>query len=179
MDPTELKLAELVRQHPNLYDQSQRDYKDNLRGHLSWREIAGIMEISEGEVRMIWRNLRDKFCKAKKRLAKRNFLHLEDSAGNPVMKKPIPKLYCQMAWLSAYVRPRTEKSRKYVKKVWVFHANTWTSLAFLHLFNFHTCWKVEKANVNIHYYFNYLTIFKVTVLRAKFRGHRRRLLFRF
>ncbi|XP_013857299.1 uncharacterized protein LOC106513155 [Austrofundulus limnaeus] len=116
MDPTEMKLAELVRKHPNLYDQSRRDYKDNLRGHLSWREIAGVMEMSEGEVRMMWRNLRDKFCKAKKRVAKRSFLHVEDSAGNPV-EKPIPKLYCQLAWLGAHVQPRTEEScRKYTTK---------------------------------------------------------------
>uniref|UniRef100_A0A3Q3ISW5 MADF domain-containing protein n=1 Tax=Monopterus albus TaxID=43700 RepID=A0A3Q3ISW5_MONAL len=67
------ELADLIREHPNLYDQSRRDYKDNLKGHLSWKEIADAMGKSEEEVKLKWKNLRDKFCKAKKRMAKRSF----------------------------------------------------------------------------------------------------------
>uniref|UniRef100_A0A7N6BIS4 MADF domain-containing protein n=1 Tax=Anabas testudineus TaxID=64144 RepID=A0A7N6BIS4_ANATE len=85
MNSVERKLADLIRQHPHLYDHTQRDYKDPAKGHLSWKEIADAMGKSEDEVKLKWKNLRDKFCKAKKRMAKRN-----------------------LAWLSAYVKPRVE-----------------------------------------------------------------------
>ncbi|XP_072237335.1 uncharacterized protein [Leuresthes tenuis] len=106
MNTTEKRLAELIREHPNLYDQSRRDYKDNTKGHLSWKEIADAMGKSEEEVKLKWKNLRDKFCKAKKRLAKRNFPQLDDG-DNPV-ERHVPVLYNQLGWLSAYVKPRTE-----------------------------------------------------------------------
>lgn len=104
MNTVEKKLADLIRDHPNLYDQSRRDYKDNLKGHLSWKEIADNMGKSEEEVKLKWKNLRDKFCKAKKRMAKRNFPQLTEHE-NPV-ERPVPVLYHQLAWLSAYVKPR-------------------------------------------------------------------------
>ncbi|XP_041839202.1 uncharacterized protein LOC121638455 [Melanotaenia boesemani] len=106
MNVTEKKLAELIRDHPNLYDQSRRDYKDNLKGHLSWKEIADAMGKSEDELKVKWKNLRDKFCKAKKRVAKRNILQL-DGDDNP-LERHVPVLYSQLGWLNAYVRPRIE-----------------------------------------------------------------------
>ncbi|XP_059211623.1 uncharacterized protein LOC131990344 [Centropristis striata] len=106
MNTMEKKLADLIREHPNLYDQSRRDYKDNLKGHLSWRDIADNMGKSEEEVKLKWKNLRDKFCKAKKRLAKRSFPLLTDEE-IPV-ERPVPVLYHQLAWLSAYVKTRAE-----------------------------------------------------------------------
>ncbi|KAM9764985.1 uncharacterized protein ACNS7B_021945 [Menidia menidia] len=106
MNSAEKRLAELIREHPNLYDQSRRDYKDNMRGHLSWREIADAMGKSEEEVKLKWKNLRDKFCKAKKRLAKRNVPPPDDGDG-PV-ERHVPVLYSQLAWLSRYVKPRAE-----------------------------------------------------------------------
>ncbi|XP_033479690.1 uncharacterized protein LOC117255162 [Epinephelus lanceolatus] len=108
MNTVEKKLADLIREHPNLYDQTRRDYKDNLKGHLSWRDIADNMGKSEEEVKLKWKNLRDKFCKAKKRMAKRNFPQLTDEE-NPV-ERPVPVLYNQLAWLSAYVKPRVDTS---------------------------------------------------------------------
>ncbi|XP_030581480.1 uncharacterized protein LOC115777669 [Archocentrus centrarchus] len=107
MNSMEKRLAELIREHPNLYDPTRRDYKDNLKGHLSWKEIADAMGKSEEEVKLKWKNLRDKFCKAKKRLAKRHFPLLDDNE-NPA-ERPIPVLYNQLAWLSAYVKPRGER----------------------------------------------------------------------
>ncbi|XP_067344230.1 uncharacterized protein [Channa argus] len=106
MNAVEKKLAELIREHPNLYDPSRRDYKDTVKGHLSWKEIADAMGKSEEEVKLKWKNLRDKFCKAKKRISKRNFPLLGD-AENPV-ERPVPVLYIQLSWLSAYVKPRGE-----------------------------------------------------------------------
>ncbi|XP_042345593.1 uncharacterized protein LOC121945465 [Plectropomus leopardus] len=106
MNTVEKKLADLIREHPNLYDQSRRDYKDNLKGHLSWRDIADNMGKSEEEVKLKWKNLRDKFCKAKKRMAKRSSPLLTDEE-NPV-ERPVPVLYNQLSWLSAYVKPRVD-----------------------------------------------------------------------
>ncbi|XP_040893741.1 uncharacterized protein LOC121181713 [Toxotes jaculatrix] len=106
MNTVEKKLADLMREHPNLYDQSRRDYKDSLKGHLSWKEIASAMGKSEEEVKLKWKNLRDKFCKAKKRMAKRNAPPVDDEE-NPV-ERPVPVLYNQLAWLSAYVKPRED-----------------------------------------------------------------------
>ncbi|XP_022600925.1 uncharacterized protein LOC111221694 [Seriola dumerili] len=106
MNTVEKKLADLIREHPNLYDQSRRDYKDSLKGHLSWKEIAGAMEKPEEEVRVKWKNLRDKFCKAKKRMAKRNDPLLDDEENQ--VERPVPVLYNQLAWLSDYVKPRVE-----------------------------------------------------------------------
>ncbi|XP_071346165.1 uncharacterized protein [Trachinotus anak] len=106
MNSVEKKLADLIREHPNLYDQSRRDYKDSLKGHLSWKEIASAMEKPEEEVKVKWKNLRDKFCKAKKRMAKRSGPLLDDEE-NP-LERPVPVLYNQLAWLGAYVKPRVE-----------------------------------------------------------------------
>ncbi|XP_069030018.1 transcription factor Adf-1-like [Embiotoca jacksoni] len=106
MNTLEKKLADLIREHPNLYDQSRRDYKDNMKGHLSWKEIADAMGKPEEEVKLKWKNLRDKFCKAKKRVVTRklSLLDYED----PV-ERHVPVLFNQMAWLSAHVKPRVER----------------------------------------------------------------------
>ncbi|KAA8595515.1 uncharacterized protein LOC116691411 [Etheostoma spectabile] len=109
MNTVEKKLADLIRGHPNLYDQSRRDYKDNLKGHLSWRDIADDMGKSEEEVKLKWKNLRDKFCKAKKRMAKRSFPLL--TGDENLVERPVPALYHQLAWLSAYVKPRVETGK--------------------------------------------------------------------
>ncbi|TKS69950.1 hypothetical protein D9C73_004017 [Collichthys lucidus] len=58
----------------------------------------------EEEVKLKWKNLRDKFCKAKKRMAKRNFSPPTDD--DTPLERPVPVLYNQLAWLSAYVKPR-------------------------------------------------------------------------
>ncbi|XP_074522216.1 uncharacterized protein LOC141787593 [Halichoeres trimaculatus] len=110
MNAMEKKLADLIREHPNLYDKSRRDYKDSLKGHVSWKEIADNMGKSEEEVKLKWKNLRDKFCKAKKRMAKRSFPALTDEE-NPA-DRPVPALYHQLGWLSAYVKPRAGAMRE-------------------------------------------------------------------
>ncbi|KAJ4947360.1 hypothetical protein JOQ06_009396 [Pogonophryne albipinna] len=106
MNIVEQKLAELVREHPNLYDQSRQDYKDNLKGHLSWKEIADNMGNSEEAVKQKWKNLRDKFCKAKKRMARRSSPLPTDE--EIPLDRAVPVLYHQLAWLSSYVKPRVE-----------------------------------------------------------------------
>ncbi|XP_021163464.2 transcription factor Adf-1 isoform X2 [Fundulus heteroclitus] len=79
MNATEQKLAELVREHPNLYDQSRRDYRNTVKGHSAWKEIGAAMGKSQEEVKLLWKNLRDKFCKARKRLVRRQFPQQDES----------------------------------------------------------------------------------------------------
>ncbi|GAA6220117.1 uncharacterized protein LOC108876866 [Lates japonicus] len=114
MNTVEKKLADLIREHPNLYDQSRRDYKDSIKGHLSWKEIADAMGKSEEEVKLKWKNLRDKFCKAKKRMAKRTD-PLDDEENT--VERPVPVLYNQLGWLSAYVKLKVEKNMGETKEV--------------------------------------------------------------
>ncbi|CAN9506965.1 unnamed protein product [Ophioblennius macclurei] len=113
MNTTEKKLADLIREHPHLYDQTRRDYKDNSRGQLSWKEIAEAMGKSEDEVKQKWKNLRDKFYKAKKRLVRRTFpTRDDDDDENAGKERHVPVLYNELAWLSAFVKPRMERDAK-------------------------------------------------------------------
>ncbi|XP_034437398.1 uncharacterized protein LOC117759405 [Hippoglossus hippoglossus] len=107
MNAVERRLAELVHERPNLYDQSRQDYKDAVKGHESWGEVAGAMGRPEYEVRIKWKNLRDKFCKAKKRMTRRN-CPLLDEEENGAVERPAPALLHQLLWLSDFVKPREE-----------------------------------------------------------------------
>ncbi|XP_014911413.1 transcription factor Adf-1-like [Poecilia latipinna] len=106
MNATEEKLAELVREHPNLYDQSRGDYRNSVKGHLAWKEIGAAMGKSEEEVKLLWKNLRDKFCKARKRLVRRQFPQQDES--DLPWEVQVPGLFSQMAWLTAHVKLRPE-----------------------------------------------------------------------
>lgn len=106
MNETEQKLAELVREHPNLYDQSRRDYRNSVKGHLAWKEIGSALGKSEEEVKLLWKNLRDKFCKARKRLVRRQFPQQDES--DIPWERQVPGLFSQMAWLTAHVKLRAE-----------------------------------------------------------------------
>ncbi|XP_015241947.1 uncharacterized protein LOC119789610 [Cyprinodon tularosa] len=106
MNATEQKLAELVREHPNLYDQSRRDYRNSVKGHLAWKEIGAAMGKSEEEAKLLWKNLRDKFCKARKRLVRRQFPQQEE--GDIPWEMQVPGLFSQMAWLTSHVKLRAE-----------------------------------------------------------------------
>ncbi|XP_029973992.1 uncharacterized protein LOC115407662 [Salarias fasciatus] len=117
MNATEKKLADLIREHPHLYDPTRRDYKDSTKGQRSWREIAEAMGKPEEEVKQKWKNLRDKFYKAKKRLVRRwrCFPTRDDDDGGETPaaeERYVPVLYSELAWLSAYVRPRLERGAK-------------------------------------------------------------------
>ncbi|XP_071753209.1 uncharacterized protein LOC139909928 [Centroberyx gerrardi] len=96
MNPFEKKLAEAIRGYPHLYDHSLRD---SQKAQTSWREIADTLDTSEENVRLKWKNLRDKFSKAKKRMAKKNGCLANE-------EKPVPLLYIQLAWLCSHVKLR-------------------------------------------------------------------------
>uniref|UniRef100_A0A3P9K3B6 MADF domain-containing protein n=1 Tax=Oryzias latipes TaxID=8090 RepID=A0A3P9K3B6_ORYLA len=104
MDNTENKLAELVQKYPHLYDSSQRDYKDIAKTHISWLEIADRMGMSEAEVKTKWKNIRDKFCKAKRRVVLKNMSRISEPGVNILKETRLPWIYMQLPWLDEYVR---------------------------------------------------------------------------
>lgn len=98
MNAFEKKLADTVREYPHLYNHSLRDYKDPQKALKSWQEVADSLDTTEDNARQKWKNLRDKFSKAKKRMARRR--------GVPDEERPVPALYSQLAWLCPYVKLR-------------------------------------------------------------------------
>lgn len=117
MDNTENKLAGLVQKYPHLYDSSQRDYKDIAKTHISWLEIADRMGMSEAEVKTKWKNIRDKFCKAKRRVVLKNMSRISEPGVNILKETRLPWIYMQLPWLDEYVRL---KSVDELKEVCVF-----------------------------------------------------------
>ncbi|XP_060924527.1 uncharacterized protein LOC132998800 [Limanda limanda] len=111
MNAAERRLAELVHERPNLYDQSRQDYKDGVKSQESWGEVAGAMGRPEFEVRIKWKNLRDKFCKAKKRMARRG-CPLLDGEERGAVQRAGPALLHQLVWLSDFVKPREERDKR-------------------------------------------------------------------
>lgn len=141
MNTTEKKLAHLVRQHPNLYNHARQDYKDNLRGHLSLKEIAGNMGKTEDEVKLIWKNLRDKFCKAKRRMGSRR----RDS----LLERPGPVLLVQLSWLNPFIKPKGtvlgETHEVCLKKHYIIHLKL-TKITFLITYCMQT-WNNNRSNI--------------------------------
>ncbi|XP_024151504.1 uncharacterized protein LOC112160878 [Oryzias melastigma] len=114
MDTTEKKLAELVQKYPHLYDSSQRDYKDIAKTHVSWVEIADAMRMSEAEVKTKWKNIRDKFCKAKRRVVLKNMSRISDPGANILKETRLPWIYMQLPWLDDYVKLKSVDELKEV-----------------------------------------------------------------
>lgn len=68
MDSFQAKLAEQVRQYKHLYDPSSRDYRDIDVAMFAWNEIASTMGKDEAFCRKVWKNMRDRFVRAKKKI---------------------------------------------------------------------------------------------------------------
>ncbi|XP_029913187.1 transcription factor Adf-1-like [Myripristis murdjan] len=95
------RLAEEVRKHPALYDSSSKGYKDTSSSVASWREIAQTLQIDENVCRQKWKNLRDKFVRAKRKV--------ETRSGDG-RKARVPCIVTQLHWLSTFVRHRETES---------------------------------------------------------------------
>ncbi|XP_046862587.1 uncharacterized protein LOC124456099 [Xenia sp. Carnegie-2017] len=94
MEGFEEKLAE-VRKYGHLYDSSRRDYKDTQKTNSSWNEIARNLNTNEQICRQKWKNLRDRYTKAKKRMKSRS----GDAGG-----KSIPPIFLSLSWLSDHIK---------------------------------------------------------------------------
>ncbi|XP_034017998.1 transcription factor Adf-1-like [Thalassophryne amazonica] len=114
MEEFKVRLAALVRSYKHLYDSSLREYKDYQLVQNSWKEIAALMGKDANFCRKVWKNTRDYFVKAKKRMRGR-------SGGN---NKLLPPIVNELEWLSEFVKHResdginvksedTDSSQKY------------------------------------------------------------------
>lgn len=94
MNNFERILAEQVRRHKHLYDPNMRDHSDLQLTQKAWSDVAASTGKDEAECRKVWKNLRDKFVRIKKRV------HARSSDPSPY------KLMAELGWLSQYVKHR-------------------------------------------------------------------------
>ncbi|XP_051573162.1 MADF domain-containing protein [Myxocyprinus asiaticus] len=111
MNTLETRVAELVQTYPHLYDRSRRDFRDSGMSWNSWKEIALKLGVDDPKLcKATWKNIRDKFGKAMKRMKCKN----ADEASST----KVPRLFLEMSWLKPYVRHRqTVSNMTSVKKV--------------------------------------------------------------
>lgn len=93
----ETKLSEQVRLNRHLYDPSMKEHRDFQRVQNSWKEIAEALGKDEVFCRKMWKNLRDKFVRMKRRSERRS--------GSIGGYRPTP-LMRKLAWLTNFVKHR-------------------------------------------------------------------------
>ncbi|KAM8740061.1 uncharacterized protein AB9X84_020054 isoform 1-T1 [Acanthopagrus schlegelii] len=96
MDSVQRKVAAQVRLHKHLYDSSMREHKDSEMIANSWREIADNLGEEEAFCRRLWKNIRDRYVKAKKRS------HMKCS----VLGGVAPPILLELGWLAQFTRHR-------------------------------------------------------------------------
>ncbi|KAM9334643.1 uncharacterized protein ABDE67_021200 [Symphorus nematophorus] len=102
MDSFQTRLAEQVRLHKHLYDSSLKEHRDSQMGINSWKEIAATLGKDEGICRKMWKNMRDRFVKAKKKT--------QAKSGNPGKYRMLPPILMELGWLSQFTRHRESDS---------------------------------------------------------------------
>ncbi len=98
MDSFKRRLAEQVRQHKHLYDSSLREHRDNHMVLNSWRKIASTLGKEEAFCRKMWKNMRDTFVRAKKKI------HAKGCKRGRF--KTVPPILLQLEWLSEFTSHR-------------------------------------------------------------------------
>ncbi|XP_053283274.1 uncharacterized protein LOC128444691 [Pleuronectes platessa] len=93
----ETRLSEQVRLYRHLYDYSMREHRDHYMAQKSWRKIAQTLGKDEVFCRKLWKNLRDRYVRAKKRV------HAQSEEGEA--EKPSP-IVLDMDWLCNFVKHR-------------------------------------------------------------------------
>ncbi|XP_016423581.1 transcription factor Adf-1-like [Sinocyclocheilus rhinocerous] len=106
MNNFEEMLAEQVRLYRHLYDPSMRAHRDSQMAKNSWREIAATVGKEESVCKKVWKNLRDQFEKAKKRV--------HGKSGDPAGFKHASPILSELGWLSQFVKHReTDSTMEY------------------------------------------------------------------
>ncbi|XP_031169502.1 uncharacterized protein LOC116060185 isoform X5 [Sander lucioperca] len=102
MDATfEERLCEEVRRYPHLYDRSVKECNDSQIMLNSWRQIAQTLGKNETACRQKWRNVRDRYVKAKKKLK-----------GGSGKTGRSPYIISMLDWLSGYIKHRPTKATR-------------------------------------------------------------------
>jgi hypothetical protein len=60
-------LIELIQQYEFLFNLGHKDYKNNFKKGEAWTQIAGVLNMTVEDCTRIWRNLRDRFTKEKRK----------------------------------------------------------------------------------------------------------------
>lgn len=94
MNNFEIILAGQVRRHRHLYDPNMRHHSDLHLIQKAWNEVAAATGKDEAECRKVWKNLRDKFVRIKKRV------HARSSDPSPY------KIMAELGWLTQFVKHR-------------------------------------------------------------------------
>ncbi|XP_072108227.1 uncharacterized protein [Mobula birostris] len=102
MDHIEKRLMEEVQKYVHLYDSSSPDYKDCQMASNSWKEISKNIGLDITECTKRWKNLRDKYVRARKRLSKRS--------GDRGRKNKMPVFYLPLSWLAPHIKHRETES---------------------------------------------------------------------
>ncbi|CAH1106742.1 unnamed protein product [Psylliodes chrysocephalus] len=60
-------LIEAIQGFPYIFDLGNKDYKNNKKKQLAWQQISEVVNCSVEDCIKVWRNLRDRFLKEKKK----------------------------------------------------------------------------------------------------------------
>ncbi|CAL8279216.1 unnamed protein product [Merluccius merluccius] len=100
MEDFEVNLSQEVRLYRHLYDPSMKAHRDSQMCQTAWRDIAVNVGKDEATCRKIWKNLRDRFAKSRKR----------SGSGATGRQRPAPILE-ELSWLCEFVKNKpTETS---------------------------------------------------------------------
>uniref|UniRef100_A0AAQ5YQC1 MADF domain-containing protein n=1 Tax=Amphiprion ocellaris TaxID=80972 RepID=A0AAQ5YQC1_AMPOC len=96
-------LAAEVMKHRHLYDASHSGHRDHTYVDYSWGEIAATVGKEKQWVKKTWKNLRDRYVKAKRSYTKQS--------GDPGKRKNVPSILEELSWLSTFVSHRETDSK--------------------------------------------------------------------
>ncbi len=94
MNNFERILAEQVRRHRHLYDPNLRHHSDLHLIQKAWNKVAAATGKDEEECRKVWKNVRDRFVRIKKKVHARS----SDPSSYKIM--------AELGWLTQFVKHR-------------------------------------------------------------------------
>lgn len=103
LESFEEQLAEQIALHHNLYDPGHKYYKNPHVSIKSWQEIAAALQTEPDKCREKWKQLRDRYVRAKKKFTSKS--------GQPARPARTPPLLKSLSWLDGYVKHRNAVTR--------------------------------------------------------------------
>lgn len=103
LESFEEQLAEQIALHHNLYDPGHKYYKNPHVSIKSWQEIAAALQTEPDKCREKWKQLRDRYVRAKKKF--------NSKSSQPARPARTPPLLKSLSWLDGYVKHRNAVTR--------------------------------------------------------------------